>query len=160
MKVHAATSLTAPQAALALAIALERTPRGEARSSDEAGRVAAQLDSVARGLFAGALETARANRELVRRIDDAPGPLERGDFRIAEPGSGFGSKVLRVLGFGRSREVDSIDELERQLAADGARPAMRGASAKVDPKRRAQLAELSALAEDALRTSGNATRRS
>jgi hypothetical protein len=157
VKVHAATKLTAPQAVFALAIAIERSSRNP-KSATDLGPLGGQLDNVARGMFASALDVVRSNRDLVRRIDDAPGPIERGDFRIATPRIGLGSKVLAVLGLGRSRDVDTVDELERALAS-GQAPLVANKRA-VDPARRAKLAELSELAEDALRTSGTAARRS
>jgi hypothetical protein len=55
--------------------------------------------------------------------------------------------VLRVLGLGKDRDVDSVEALERDLGASGAPK-----RATLDAAKRARLAELQSLAEEALAT--------
>jgi hypothetical protein len=148
VKVHAATALSAPEAALALAICLERTAlrsgdgRSDGHRSDDAARVVAGLDPVARDLFGPAMAFARANRALLRRIDLAPEAVEGGDFRL-ESGLSLGTRILRKLGVGRGPE-DVVEALEREASSARLR-----AGPRLDPEKKAKLAELGALYDEA-----------
>jgi hypothetical protein len=90
MKVHAATALTSGQAALALALVLERQ-RLRGKATPAALAFSTHLDAVARGALGPAIDLVRANLDVVRRVDDAPEGIERGDFRLREPGGGIGA---------------------------------------------------------------------
>ncbi len=137
IKVHAATSLAAPQTALALALVVEREI---ARGRAEPEGLEAGLDVVARASFAPARAMFRANRDVIRRLDDSPDALERGDFRL-KSGLGLGERVLTTLGF-KKAPVDPIAELERDLAAG------RTTRKAMDPAKKARLAELEALYDE------------
>jgi hypothetical protein len=137
MKVHAATSLSATQTALALALVVEREV---ARGRAEPTGLEAGLDVVARASFGPALTMFRQNRDVIRRLDDAPDALERGDFRL-KSGLGLGERVLAGLGF-KKAPLDPIAELERELAAG--QPAKK----RLDPAKKARLAELEALYDE------------
>lgn len=137
MKIHAATSLSAPQTALALALVVEREI---ARGRPEPEGLEAGLDVVARASFAPARAMFRQNRDVIRRLDDSPDALERGSFRL-KSGLGLGERVLTTLGF-KKTPVDPILELERDLAAG------RVTRKAMDPAKKARLAELEALYDE------------
>ncbi len=140
VKVHAATSLPAPQAALALALVVEREAR-RGRPAPEG--LSAGLDPVARDLFGAARTLVRQNRDLVRRLDDAPAPLERGDFKL-RLGHSLTDRLLTKIGVRRG-PADPIEMLERELSAG---PGKR--RAPMDPAKRAQAAELGELYDEAI----------
>ena len=137
VKVHAATALSAPQAALALALALERDVR---KGRDEPAGLEAGLDAVARGLLGPARAFVHQNKDVVRRIDDAPDALEQDNFRLRS-GLGLSDRVLSTLGFKKAPE-DPIAQLEKELATQ------KPSSKRLDPKKREQLKELEALYDE------------
>lgn len=137
VKIHSATALSAPQATLALALAVEREiTRGRAEPQGlEAG-----LDAVARAMFAAAQAFVRQNRDIVRRLDDSPDALEEGNFKLRS-GLGVGQRILTTLGIKKAAE-DPIERLERELATQ------KPSSKRLAPEKRAQLKELEALYDE------------
>jgi len=148
MKVHQATSLTAGQTALALALALEREAHKTGGASDSLRGVASSLDPVARGLFGAARTFVRAQRSLVRRVDDASDAVARGDFSLKDPNEiGVGRKLLRMVGLDRAEDIDPIDALERELASGQSTPRV---TPKLSAEKRRKMAELRALVDETL----------
>lgn len=137
VKVHAATALSAPQAVLALALCLEREG---VRGREVPPGLEAGLDAVARDLLGPARAFFTQNRDVVRRLDDAPDALEEGNFKLRS-GLGLGARVLATLGFKKAAE-DPIERLERELAAQ------KPSSGGLDPAKKAQLKELEALYDE------------
>jgi hypothetical protein len=139
---------------------LEREALRKPGSTDALRAVAGSLDPVAKSLFGAARTFVRAQRALVRRLDDAPEPVERGDFSLKDPNEiGVGRKLLRIVGLDRNAaDLDPIEALERELAAGTKKLEKPSALAKDRPespfatrsKTRADLAELRALVDETL----------
>jgi hypothetical protein len=157
MKVHQATSLSAGEAALGLAIALEREAlrkqdaAGKQAALDAARAVAGALDPVARTMFGPARMFVRAQQSVVRRLDDAPAAIERGDFALRDPSElGVGRRLLRVVGLdkmlGKAEDDDPIQALERELASGA--PKQRASTQSAE--KRAKMAELRAMVDETL----------
>ncbi len=158
MKVHQATSLTSGEAALGLAITLERDAlrrqdgAGKQAALEAARAVAGGLDPVARTMFGPARMFVRAQQSIVRRLDDAPAAIERGDFALRDPSEiGVGRRLLRVVGLdkmlGKADDDDPIQALERELASGA--PKLKAASSQ-SAEKRAKMAELRAMVDETL----------
>lgn len=140
MKIHSATSLSAGEAALALAIhnELGRIARGV----DENERVVLKhLGDAASDAYRAALSYVDTNREVVEAIAKAPASVEADVFSL-RASKGW---LSRALGLGRARRgADDLAELERAVAAS-APPRSKLSAAKA-----ARLAEIQALVEESL----------
>lgn len=151
IKVHSATTLTPPEAVLALAVACERAELKDKKRALEHEGLTRGLDRVAQGLFGQARTFVRHNRDTVRLLDAGPTPLEEGRFVLRTPRPSIGGKILNVLGFGKRVDEDPLEALEREAAQGaGARRITAGSappSAK-DAAREKRLAEIRALVDE------------
>ena len=94
----------------------------------------------------------RAQQSIVRRLDDAPAAIERGDFALRDPSEiGVGRRLLRVVGLdkmlGKADDDDPIQALERELASGA--PKLKAASSQ-SAEKRAKMAELRAMVDETL----------
>lgn len=145
VKIHSATGLGAAEAALALALVVERQAlrkTGELPSGFERG-----LDAVVRGLYPMAKAFVEENRDVIRRVDDAPASVEKGEFSLREPGSSFSAKLRRLFGGGKSASDDPLEALEREAALAAASGGAKPASAK-RPASGRNLDEIRALVDE------------
>lgn len=156
MKTHSATALTAPVAALALALACEREAARSSHTAPGLALIDKQLDPSARLLFGLARELMRENRDVVRRLDHGADGLDQGAFSLRKPGGSIGARLLRALGLKKPRELDPLEQLELEAAIAGDAPrlgAATGAAAgskadRADDRKRAKLAEIRALVDE------------
>lgn len=142
VKVHSATSLAPPQAVLALALVRLRQ---SIRTGAPAPAIEGGLDAVPRGILPLATAFMDENRDVVRRLDDAPEALDRGDFSLRAAGSSLGGRIRRLFGLGKKADEDPLAILEREasvVAASG-RPGPRLSAKKSD-----QLDEIRALVDE------------
>ncbi len=150
VKIHSVTSFSAPEAVLALALAVERAQLRHPEHQNP--KLEAGLDAVARSHLAEARAFMANNRDVVRRLDDAPEGLLADAFTLRDPNDSLGRKVLALVGlnrlFSRPEELDPITLLEQEAARgrdDAALP-----SRKTSSKDAARLRELSQLVEESL----------
>lgn len=153
VKVQSVTSLTAPLACLAVAV----VERREALRHPGVERPAllSHLDNVAREMYPAAASFAKANDDVVRRLDDAPHALAEGQFSLREPRTSVTERLRSLLGLSVGSN-DPIVALERELSGRGAGPSPRlraadGAGTKPVSSRgrsRADLAEIRALVDE------------
>jgi hypothetical protein len=152
VKVHSATSMGAPEATLALAIAVERERLLRPATLTPSAALLKGLDPVPRALFAAATEYVAANRSIVRRLDDAADAVAAGSFSLKEPQASLVGRLGRMLGFGAAKEADPLDELEREAALASVAPKKTLYSADASGKQRqkndARLAEIRALVDE------------
>ncbi|MFO0548972.1 MAG: hypothetical protein U0271_11335 [Polyangiaceae bacterium] len=113
VKIHSATSFSAPEAVLALAVAAGR----QAERSPNAEEIAlTSLDPVAASLYEAAAAIVRGNKSLVRMLDDGPATLEADNFVVRPPRSGsIATRLLNVLGVGKREPVDPVEALEQEV---------------------------------------------
>jgi len=152
MKVHSATSMAAPEATLALAIAVEREKLRRPTALTAPAVMLKGLDAVPRALFAMASAYVIANRAIVRSLDDAPDAVAAGTFSLKEPQASITGRLGRWLGFGGNKDADPLDELEREAALAAVAPGKRlhssDAAGRQRPKNEARLAEIRALVDE------------
>ncbi len=143
MKVHAATSLSAGEAALALAIQIELARI--ARATDESIRIVSKHLGTASGdAFRPAVGFVEANIDVVESIAKSPANVEGDHFTLRESKSW----LVRALGIGRSKSrSDELAELEQSVTAQRAASSQKS-STPLDAKRAARLREIQALVEE------------
>ena len=144
MKVHAATSLSAAEAGLALAI---QTELGRlARGAEENVRVIVKHLGAASGdAFRPALAFVEANADVVEAIAKSPEAIEGDHFTLRESKSW----LFRALGIGRSKtRGDELQELEKSVAEARAARTKTQARSPIDEKKAARLREIQALVEE------------
>lgn len=138
MKIHSATSLSAGEAALALA--LHNELGRVVRKVDENERnVLKHLGNAAGDAYRAALGYVEANVDVVESIAKSPEAVEADLFTL-RASKGW---LSRALGLGR-KKTDDLAELERSVAetAKTRKP--------VDAKKAARMAEIRALVDDTL----------
>jgi hypothetical protein len=108
------------------------------------------LDNVARELYPAAASFAKANDDVVRRLDDAPRALAEGQFSLREPRVGVTERLRSLFGLSAG-STDPIVALERELSERGLpsrQPDGRGTPTKPRTRTRADLAEIRALVDE------------
>ncbi|NUP10604.1 MAG: hypothetical protein HOW73_31540 [Polyangiaceae bacterium] len=150
IKVHSATSFGVQEATLALALVELRRELRSGASKDPGAGLARGLDNVPRGIYPLARALFDENRDIVRRIDNAPESVERGDFSLRAPGSSLTTKLRRLFGGSKPRDEDPLDALEREAslaAASGAASSRRAVGPRSD-----RLDEIRALVDESFDT--------
>lgn len=146
VKIHSTTAFGAAEAALALALVVERQAlrkTGELSPGFERG-----LDPVIRGLYPLAKSFMEENRDVIRRVDDAPGPVERGDFSLRAAGSSFSAKLRKLFGGGKRADEDPLEALEREASIAAATGGPRRLPGAKSAKGAANLDEIRALVDE------------
>jgi hypothetical protein len=147
VKVESVTSLTAPLACLAVAL-VER--RETLRNPGvERAPLLAHLDNVGRELYPAAAAFAKANDDVVRRLDDAPASLAEGQFSLREPRTSVTERLRSLFGLSAG-STDPIVALERELREHGSKPGALPPAAR-SSRSRADLAEIRALVDESFK---------
>jgi hypothetical protein len=136
MKIHSATSLSAGEAALALAI---YTELARLRGDDSERTIAKHLGAACADAFRSATAFVAANSDVVESIAKSPKTVEDEHFTLREK-KGW---LVRAFGFGRTKtRDDELAELERTaIKSTKPRPVL-------DAKKAARLREIQALVEE------------